>query len=87
MNKSYVISALLAVLALFALYHLEAPSPQPYSFKAYKQNYNKVYTRAGEEEYRKVIFLMNVAKMHEHNANPAHTWKMAINQFSDLTQP
>ena len=36
--------------------------------------------------YRSRLFAEYVARMEEHNANPKHTWKIGVNQFSDLTQ-
>ena len=38
--------------------------------------------------YRKGVFAANIAKINQHNnehARVGHTWKMAVNQFADLT--
>ena len=38
--------------------------------------------------YRKGVFAANIAKINQHNSEHArvgHTWKMAVNQFADLT--
>jgi hypothetical protein len=85
MQKSYLISTLLLATALFAVYHQEARS-SPCSFADYKQTYSKVYAKAGEEEYRKAIFLRNLGKIQQHNGNISSTWEMGVNQFTDLTE-
>jgi C1A family cysteine protease len=85
MNKAYLVTALLAVLTLFALQQSQEASSAPYSFEQYKLEYRKAYAQ-GEEEYRKTVFLRNLVAIHEHNANPAHSWKMGVNQFTDLTE-
>merc|ERR1712045_1021522 len=57
-------------------------------FAAFKHSHGKQYTDAFEEAYRKGIFAANLAKINQHNvehANGEHTWKMAVNQFADLT--
>jgi C1A family cysteine protease len=86
MNKSYLISALLAALALFAIYQHESPAAGLYTFEDYKRDYSKVYSRAGEEQYRKAIFLKNLVKMQKHNADKSNTWEMGVNQFTDLSE-
>ena len=85
MNKSVIVTVLLTAIALLALHQHQASSG-PYSFQQYKAEYNKQYLKVGEEEYRKTIFLRNLVRMNEHNSNPINTWKMGINQFSDLTE-
>jgi hypothetical protein len=85
MNKSYLIAGLLATIAVLALYHQKATKDAPYSFEQYKADYAKAYTRVGEEEYRKTIFLRNLVKIAEHNANAKNTWQKGVNQFTDLT--
>jgi C1A family cysteine protease len=86
MNKSYLISALLAALALFAIYQHESPAADLYAFEDYKQDYNKVYSKAGEEQYRKAIFLKNLFKIQKHNTDESNTWEMGVNQFTDLSE-
>jgi len=57
-------------------------------FASFKHSHGKQYTDAFEEAYRKGIFASNLAKINQHNvehANGEHTWKMAVNQFADLT--
>jgi C1A family cysteine protease len=84
MNKSYLVTFLLAAIAAVALYNQQTDSA-PYSFEQFKADYQKSYIRAGEEEYRKTIFLRNLVKIAEHNANKANTYEIGINQFTDLT--
>lgn len=84
MNKSYLIAALLTALAAVALYN-QHTEPSAYSFDQFKADYQKSYTRTGEEEYRKAIFLRNLIKIAEHNANPANTHQLGVTQFADLT--
>ena len=40
---------------------------------------------SSEIEYRRNVFEGSLRKALGHNANETHTWKMAINQFSDRT--
>jgi C1A family cysteine protease len=46
--------------------------------------YSKKYRDVAEEQYRKTIFLRNMVKIEEHNANPSNTYTQGINQFTDL---
>jgi hypothetical protein len=48
MNKSYLVTFLLAAIAAVALYNQQTDSA-PYSFEQYKADYQKSYIRAGEE--------------------------------------
>lgn len=68
------------------LYSLENTSSEVYSFEQFKREFGKHYSREGEEQYRKNIFLRNVIAINEHNANPKNTYTMGVNQFTDLTQ-
>jgi C1A family cysteine protease len=79
------VTILLAAIAAVALYNQQTDSAAPYSFEQYKVDYQKSYARVGEEEYRKTIFLRNLVKIAEHNANKANTYEIGINQFTDLT--
>ena len=84
MNKSYLLTVLLAAIAAMALYNQNA-GPAPYSFDQFKVEYQKSYSKVGEEAYRKTIFLRNLVKIAEHNANPSNTYTQGVNQFTDLT--
>ncbi|KAL4472365.1 hypothetical protein ABPG74_018314 [Tetrahymena malaccensis] len=39
-----------------------------------------------EKLYRQLVFFENMQKIQEHNSNPNHTYSLAINQFSDMSQ-
>ena len=87
MNKSLVATLILLGVASVYLYSLDAPvANAPYSFEQFKADYGKRYTKDGEEQYRKNIFLRNLIKIQEHNANPKNTYTVGVNQFTDLTQ-
>jgi len=59
--------------------------PNSDSFEQYKATYQKIYSKEGEESYRRIIFLKNLVKIAEHNTNPSNTYQMGVNQFTDLT--
>jgi len=54
-------------------------------FESFKSAHGKSYTEV-EENYRLAVFNSNVAKIESHNADSTQTYKMGINQFTDLTQ-
>jgi C1A family cysteine protease len=74
----------LAAIAAVALYNYDN-TPSAYSFEQFKADHQKVYAREGEEQYRKTIFLRNLVKIAEHNANSQNTYQLGVNQFTDLT--
>ena len=84
MNKSLILALILAILTALGLFNLETKT-EIYSFDDYKAEFGKKYSKEGEEQYRKVVFLRNLVKINEHNANPASTHQMGVNQFTDLT--
>lgn len=86
MNKGLIAMLVLLGAASVYLYSLENTSSEVYSFEQFKRQFGKRYTREGEEQYRKNIFLRNVIAINEHNANPKNTYTMGVNQFTDLTQ-
>lgn len=86
MNKALIATLVLLGAASVFLYSLESQPAQAYSFEQFKGDFGKRYTKEGEEQYRKNIFLRNLIKIQEHNANPASTYQMGVNQFTDLTQ-
>jgi len=67
------------------LYSMDSSSTKPSSFEQFKSDFQKSYVKEGEEEYRKAIFLRNLAKIEAHNANPKNTYTTGVNQFTDLT--
>jgi len=54
-------------------------------FKAFQERHGKAYATKAEMELRKDVFKANLAKIEEHNRSGAG-WKMAVNEFSDLTE-
>ena len=54
-------------------------------FQAYKDEYGKMYSTRAEERMRMTIFNDNLRKIKQHNSRPDITWKMGINQFTDMT--
>jgi len=85
MDKTLLVTLLLLGAASFMLYNMDNSKSEVYSFEQYKADYQKSYLKEGEEEYRKAIFLRNLIKIEEHNANPKNTHTLGINQFTDLT--
>jgi len=55
-------------------------------FAEFKGKFAKVYADEVEEITRLAIFNENVAKINAHNADETQTYKMAVNQFTDMTQ-
>jgi C1A family cysteine protease len=84
MDKTLMTVLLLLGAATIALYNVEGSSAKPYGFEQFKADFGKKYTKAGEEEYRRSIFLRNLVKYAEHNANAKNTYTVGVNQFSDL---
>merc|ERR1711887_92206 len=54
-------------------------------FAQFKEQFGKTYLSRAEHNLRFDIFKTNMKKIEEHNKSGA-SWKMAMNQFSDLTQ-
>merc|ERR1719348_2968794 len=74
--KLVVISAAL-VGAVFGQY-------RDLQFAAFREQHGKQYSSKAELELRRDIFHANLVKIEKHNA--LGTWKMGVNEFSDLTQ-
>merc|ERR1719190_116285 len=53
-------------------------------FAKFRELHGKQYSSKAELELRRDIFHANLVKIEKHNA--LGTWKMAVNEFSDLTQ-
>merc|ERR1712062_391074 len=53
-------------------------------FASFREQHGKHYSSKAELELRRDIFHANLAKIKKHNA--LGTWKMGVNEFSDLTQ-
>jgi len=87
MNKNYLILATLLTAAA-VLYSLQPPTttPQASEYLSYLRKFNKVVPNGEELIYRTKIFANFVEAMNTHNADDSQTWKMGINQFSDITK-
>lgn len=57
-----------------------------YSFEQFQADFGKEYKSAEEKEHRRQVFTNSLKKALVHNADKSQTWKMAINQFSDITR-
>merc|ERR1711935_23820 len=53
-------------------------------FARFKEQYGKVYMTRSEQFRRAAVFAENLKNIEEHNKSGA-SWKMGINEFSDLT--
>jgi len=76
------------LLLIFALLGFAVAAQADYAkiqFAAFKDKYGKHYRSRVEHDLRFNIFKAYLAKMEEHNKSGS-TWKMAVNQFSDLNQ-
>jgi hypothetical protein len=47
---------------------------------------DKTYHSTEHENQRRVIFKKNLEKVNKHNSNGTHTYTLAMNKFSDLTE-
>jgi C1A family cysteine protease len=84
MDKSLITILIVLGISTLALFNLDSTTTAPYSFEQFKADYGKKYRDDGEEQYRRTIFLRNLIKFEEHNANPLNTHKVGVNQFTDL---
>jgi len=57
-----------------------------YTFKDYVVEYNKVYSSAGEAEFRQSIFEQKLRIIKEHNKDTSKTWKKGVNHLTDRTE-
>jgi cathepsin L len=79
--------ARLALLALCLVFtaKLALAAPATVNFEVFKTLYGKQYATAEEETLRRSIFTHNMAYIAAHNANPSHSYKLAHNEFADLS--
>jgi C1A family cysteine protease len=52
---------------------------------AWKAQFGKTYATPQEDQLRMNIFASNQLRVQVHNADPEYTYKLALNQFADLT--
>uniref|UniRef100_A0A0G4F3B8 Peptidase C1A papain C-terminal domain-containing protein n=1 Tax=Chromera velia CCMP2878 TaxID=1169474 RepID=A0A0G4F3B8_9ALVE len=60
--------------------------PLEYSFEDFIQEFEKVYADDAERSRRRTIYSYNVEKIRVHNENPKASWKMGINEFTDMEE-
>jgi len=56
-----------------------------YDFAQFVKDFHKSYGSHEEFELHRKIFETNLAEVIAHNANPNVSWKLGVNQFSDLS--
>jgi hypothetical protein len=86
MDKTAITLLILLGISAITMFSLKPENSQMTSFESFKKEFGRSYANQFEEEYRKSIFLKNVIKIEEHNANKDNTYVQGINQFTDLTQ-
>jgi hypothetical protein len=84
-NLSVAVLAILAVATLIAVYPAQEKKGFLEEYRAYMKKYNKKIDNPEQIFYRASLFKTFVEKMEKHNSDSTQTWKMGINQFSDLT--
>lgn len=78
--------ALLAAVAIvFAALRI-ASSNHHVTFEQWKAEHGRTYSSTFEEAYREMVWTTKLAAAEAHNSNSSHTYKMGLNQFSDLTR-
>ena len=50
------------------------------------EKFSKPIPNAEQLVYRSRLYAEYIVKMEKHNADPAQTWQIGVNQFSDLTK-
>ena len=82
MNNTLTIKlCVLLSLAAWAAAHLAEMT----AFRHFENQFNKVYSSTKERQERFAIFAKNMAKIQSHNSKPNVSWKMGVNQYSDMT--
>jgi C1A family cysteine protease len=84
-NLSVAVLAILAVATLIAVYPADEKKGFLQEYTAYMKKYNKKIDHPEQLFYRASLFNSFLHKMQQHNSDSTQTWKMGINQFSDLT--
>ena len=84
-NLSLAILALLITGVAISLYSPQKEKSMLEEYTIYAEKYNKVVESSEETFYRAFIFNIFLEKMEKHNSDSEKSWKMGINEFSDLT--
>jgi C1A family cysteine protease len=85
-NLSLAILAIVATTALIAFYPAEEKQGFLDEYRAYMKKFNKKIATPEELFYRASLYKQFVEEMERHNSDKTKTWKMGINQFSDITE-
>ena len=56
------------------------------TFNAWTSYHGKVY-QPTERDYRQTVYRQNLRKIYHHNHNTNSSWRMAVNEFADMTAP
>lgn len=81
--KAIVAAALAACVISLFLFHSQTDYTS--QFEAYKLKYNKQYTKT-EDAYRLSVFIKNLIDIERHNSDSSKSWKIGVNEFTDITQ-
>lgn len=82
MNKGLIVTTIVALLAATAFISSQVADSS--AFDEWKAQYGANWGKA-EEFYRRAIFEKNLMLVEKHNADATQTYKLAINQFSAMT--
>lgn len=86
MNKQHILGAITLGICLLAVYLSHQEGAQNLNaFEQWKKDFNVVY-EIEENNFRRLIFEENLAKIMKHNSDETQTYKEGINQFTGLTQ-
>ena len=64
--------------------HLLLPAVLALDFDVYVAQFKKAY-RDDEVDARRAVYRANLELIQKHNARPEHSWRMGVNQFTDMT--
>ena len=78
-----VLFVLITLLAASAVYF--TAEKQTDSYLIWKEKFGYKWTQE-EDTFRRLIFNKNIETIEKHNADSTQTYKMAVNQFTGLTE-
>lgn len=87
MQKAIVLTLTLALASLLLLSQEGVEKTSSEVFDEWRNTHGLMLDLSPQDlQYRLRIFEQNVKAIEEHNANPAHSYKQGVNQFSAYTQ-
>ena len=87
MKQVLIVSAILLASAIFlGSLELSTPDNTHQEYREYLKKFGKQEPNDVEFMYRANIFKKFLIQMEKHNSDSTQSWKMGINQFSDLTK-